>query len=53
MWVVEPRRRSITEYRSRNVIRLLGEDDELGGHDVLPGFSLRVSEVFADQMPAG
>lgn len=51
VWVVEPRRRSITEYRCRNEIRLLGEDDELRGYDVLPGFSLRVSEVFADQMP--
>lgn len=48
VWVVEPRRQSITVYRSRNDIRLLGENDELEGYDVIPGFSLQVSEVFAD-----
>lgn len=47
VWVVEPRRRSITVYRSRNEIRLLGEDDALEGYDVLPGFRLRIAEVFA------
>lgn len=48
VWVVEPCRRSVTVYRSRSEIRLLGGDDELGGYDVLPGFSLRVSNIFAD-----
>lgn len=47
VWVVEPRRRSITVYRSRKEIRLLGEDDTLEGYDVLPGFTLPVAEVFA------
>lgn len=47
VWVVEPRRRSITVYRSRKEIRLLGEDDSLDGYDVLPGFSLPVAEIFA------
>ena len=48
VWVVEPHRRSVTVYRSRNEIRLLGQGDELDGYDVLPGFSLQISEVFAD-----
>lgn len=47
VWVVEARRRSITVYRSRNESRQLQEDDELAGYDVLPGFSVRVAEVFA------
>ena len=47
VWVVEPCRRSITEYRSRKEIRLLGEADSLDGYDVLPGFTLKIAEVFA------
>jgi Uma2 family endonuclease len=46
VWIVEPGRRSVTEYRSRNEIRLLQGDDELLGHDVLPGFSLKIAEIF-------
>jgi Uma2 family endonuclease len=47
VWVVEPRRRSVTVYRSRNEIRLLRENEELDGADVLPGFSIRVSDIFS------
>jgi len=47
VWVVEPRRRTVTEYRSRHEIRLLRERDAMDGHDVLPGFSLTVAELFA------
>lgn len=47
VWVVEPRRRIVTEYRSRSEIRLLRGEEILSGHDVLPGFSLPVSEIFA------
>jgi Uma2 family endonuclease len=48
LWVVEPSRRSVLEYRSHTQIRLLEEDDALNGYDVLPGFSLRVTDLFAD-----
>ncbi|MGH7588021.1 MAG: Uma2 family endonuclease [Gemmatimonadota bacterium] len=47
VWVVEPSRRSVTEYRSRHESRLLREDERLDGYDVLPGFSMTVAEVFA------
>lgn len=47
VWVVEPRRRRVTVYRSRSEIRLLSEEDELDGYDVLPGFSATVAEIFA------
>ena len=50
LWVVEPHRRSITEYRSRNEIRLLEAGDALRGYDVLPGFSVTVADVFADPL---
>lgn len=47
VWVVQPHRSSVTEYRSRHEIRLLREDEALDGYDVLPGFSVKVAEIFA------
>ncbi|MGH7589063.1 MAG: Uma2 family endonuclease [Gemmatimonadota bacterium] len=46
VWVVEPRTRSVTAYRSLKQIRLLTGDDEIDGADVLPGLRLKVSELF-------
>lgn len=48
VWIIEPRRRTVTVYRSHDDIRILGEGDEVDGGDVLPGFSLRVRDLFAD-----
>ena len=48
VWVVEPRRRTVTVYRSRNDIRILTSDEEIDGGEVLPGFRTPVSEFFAD-----
>ena len=47
VWVVDPATRSVATYRSREDIRLLTEGDVLEGGDVLPGFRLSVSELFA------
>jgi len=47
VWVVEPRKRIITEYRRGQPARIFEEDDVLDGGDVVPGFSLPVHEVFA------
>ncbi len=46
VWVVVPRTRSVTTYRSRRDVRVLVEGDVLDGADVLPGFRLAVSEIF-------
>jgi Uma2 family endonuclease len=46
VWVVDPASRTVTVYRSRQEIRLLTEDEEIDGADVLPGFRCRVSELF-------
>jgi Uma2 family endonuclease len=46
VWVVNPRRRTITVYRSLNEITILTEQDTLDGGEVVPGFRCRVSEVF-------
>jgi Uma2 family endonuclease len=47
VWVVDPRRRTITVYRSLTDITILIENDTLEGGDIIPGFSYRVAEVFA------
>jgi Uma2 family endonuclease len=46
VWVVDPRTRSVTVYRSRWDVQLLTEDDVLDGADVLPGLLLRIFEIF-------
>jgi Uma2 family endonuclease len=46
VWVVDPRRRTITVYRSLTDITILTENDALEGGDIIPGFSCLVAEVF-------
>ena len=47
VWVVNPIRRSVTVYRSRTDVTVLRIQDTLDGADVLPGFSLPLSRLFA------
>jgi Uma2 family endonuclease len=46
VWVINPRRRTVTVYRSRTAIAILGASDVLDGQDVLPGFSCPVGDIF-------
>lgn len=46
VWVVDPKTRTVTVYRSRRDVCILGEAEEITGSDVLPGFSCRVGEFF-------
>jgi Uma2 family endonuclease len=46
VWIVDPKTRTVTQYRSRQDVRILAEVEEIAGGDVLPGFSCRVSELF-------
>jgi Uma2 family endonuclease len=46
VWVVNPRRRTITVYRTLTDMTILTENDTLEGGDIIPGFSCRVAEVF-------
>lgn len=48
VWVVNPKRRTVAVYTSPFDVRILGERDTLGGGDVLPGFALGLSNLFAD-----
>ncbi|HEU0052107.1 MAG TPA: Uma2 family endonuclease [Longimicrobium sp.] len=45
--VVSPRRRTATVYRSPDDVTLLTESDVLDGGDVVPGWTLPLSELFA------
>ncbi|MET0396185.1 MAG: Uma2 family endonuclease [Longimicrobiaceae bacterium] len=44
--VVDPWKRWVTVYHSRDDIHVLGEDDVLDGGDVVPGWSMQVGELF-------
>lgn len=45
--VVEPERKVVTVYRSREDIRVLTGDEVVDGADVVPGWRLPVAEIFA------
>ena len=44
---IDPRRRVVTVYRSRRDIKILTEDDTLSGGDVVEGWELPLSVLFA------
>jgi Uma2 family endonuclease len=44
---VNPRRRSVTVYRSQSDITILTGTDVLDGGDVVPGFKLTLQQIFA------
>ena len=46
LWIVYPGTQSVTEYRSLDEIRVYTTAETLNGHDVLPGFTCPVSEIF-------
>ncbi|MEX2317070.1 MAG: Uma2 family endonuclease [Pirellulales bacterium] len=47
VWVPYPRGRTVTVYRSLDDIRVLTANDALDGGDVVPGFSVRVGDLFS------
>ena len=47
VWVVSPKMRAVTAYRSLTEIVVLTEKDTLDGGDVLPGFQISVAEIFS------
>jgi Uma2 family endonuclease len=46
-WVVDPRKRTVRVYTAPDQSRLITEDQNLDGGDVLPGLNLSLHEVFA------
>ena len=47
VWVVSPKLHTITVYRSLTDILTLTEKDVLDGGEVVPGFQIKVSEIFS------
>ncbi|HLB36076.1 MAG TPA: Uma2 family endonuclease [Gemmatimonadales bacterium] len=48
VWVVDPKRRKVRLHRPRQPVRTLSQTDTLDGADVLPGFTLPLSRLFAE-----
>lgn len=46
VWVVDPESERVAVYRSLLSPRILDRDEELDGEDVLPGFRVRVGDIF-------
>ena len=46
VWIINPRRRSVSVHRSMSDVTRLSEGEELDGGGVVPGFRCMVSEIF-------
>jgi Uma2 family endonuclease len=46
VWILEPSHRTLTVYRPGEPSRVLEMQDMLSGEDVLPGFTMPVTEIF-------
>lgn len=48
VWVVDPIARTVAVHEPSGSVRLLGTKDDLTGGSVLPGYTVRVHELFSD-----
>lgn len=48
VWVIDPRSRTARVFTSADSARELSADDSVDGGDVLPGFSLKLADLFAE-----
>lgn len=46
VWVVNPRRKTVTVYRPSQQPTLLSENNDLSGDEVVPGFHIPVAAIF-------
>lgn len=51
VWVIAPQAETVTVYRPDGSARLLRAPDSLDGEAVLPGFSIRLAELFGHRGP--
>ncbi len=51
VWLIYPEKRIVEVYQAGKTIELLVPGDTLNGGDVLPGFTLAVSDIFAQVTP--
>ena len=45
-WLIEPSRKTVEIYRSQQQVEIFNNPQTLSGEDVLPGFTLDLSEIF-------
>ena len=48
VWVVDPKTRTATVYRSLTNVRMVVEDGDLDGEDILPGFRCPLADIVAE-----
>jgi Uma2 family endonuclease len=53
VWFIDARTRTAKSYTAPDQCQSIGEDGALGGGDVLPGFELALSELFAEAEGSG
>ena len=46
VWIVDPAQAHVTEYRSAVDIRVLGSDERLTAPQILPGWEVKIAELF-------
>jgi Uma2 family endonuclease len=46
VWIIDPAARRVTQFRSQSEIRILAGNDALEGGEVVPGFAMRLEELF-------
>ncbi len=46
VWLIDPKKRIAKVHVSPTDVRVLGEDEELDGGDVVPGFRVRLADLF-------
>ena len=51
VWIVDPKKRTVRQYHALDQSVLLSEDQSLDGGAILPGFVLRVKDIFARDEP--
>jgi Uma2 family endonuclease len=47
VWIVSPKLRTVTVYRSQTDVTTLTEKDTLDGEQIVPGFRYPVARLFA------
>lgn len=48
VWIIDPEDRSAVVYRADGTVQTYGEDGVLDGSDLLPGFTLSLTEIWED-----
>jgi Uma2 family endonuclease len=46
VWLISPEFKTVTIYQSPTQVRMLTEEDDLSGDEILPGFRCRIRELF-------